>query len=99
MSLDPASHRGTFRTRQSRRPVFRPVTNGSADELEKARDLGSVYHSIIRKFGRETGISAQVNGSAFTRCARPRGDERTSHRYRQGPGVAKACECFDDAPL
>jgi site-specific recombinase XerD len=43
-------------------PVFRPVTNNRTGELEKPLDPGSVYHNIIRKYGRETGISAQVNG-------------------------------------
>ena len=43
-------------------PVFRPVTNDRTGELEKPLDPGSVYHNIIRKYGRETGISAQVNG-------------------------------------
>jgi site-specific recombinase XerD len=42
--------------------VFRPVTNNRTGELEKPLDPGSVYHNILRKYGRETGISAEVNG-------------------------------------
>jgi integrase/recombinase XerD len=43
-------------------PVFRPVTNNRTGELEKPLDPGSVYHNIVRKYGLETGVSAQVNG-------------------------------------
>jgi site-specific recombinase XerD len=43
-------------------PVFRPVTNNRTGELDRALDPGSIYHNIVRKYGLETGISAQVNG-------------------------------------
>jgi integrase/recombinase XerD len=43
-------------------PVFRPVTNNRTGMLEKPLYPGSVYHNIIRKYGRETGINAEVNG-------------------------------------
>jgi site-specific recombinase XerD len=43
-------------------PVFRPVTNNRTGELDRPLDPASVYQNIVRKYGLETGISAQVNG-------------------------------------
>jgi len=43
-------------------PVFPPVTNNRTGELDRPLDPGSVYHNIVLKYGRETGISAEVNG-------------------------------------
>lgn len=43
-------------------PLFRPVKNNRTGTLEKHLDSGSVYRNIVRKYGRETGINAEVNG-------------------------------------
>ena len=43
-------------------PVFRPVTNNRTKELDRPLDPASVYRNIVRKYGLETGISAEVNG-------------------------------------
>src|SRR5271167_2773629 len=43
-------------------PVFRPVTNNRTKELDRPLNPNSVYRNIVRKYGLETGISAQVNG-------------------------------------
>jgi len=43
-------------------PVLRPVTNNRMGDLDRALSPGSVYHNIVRKYGLETGISAEVNG-------------------------------------
>src|SRR5260370_19766840 len=43
-------------------PLFRRVTNNRTGELDRPLDPGSVYHNIVRKYGRETGVSAEVNG-------------------------------------
>ncbi len=43
-------------------PVFRPVTNNRTKDLERPLDPNSVYRNIVQKYGRETGIKAQVNG-------------------------------------
>jgi integrase/recombinase XerD len=43
-------------------PVFRPVTNNCTGEFDRPLDPGSVHHDIVRKYGLETGISAEVNG-------------------------------------
>ena len=42
--------------------MFRPVSNNRTGALEKPLYPGSVYHNILRKYGRETGINAEVNG-------------------------------------
>jgi len=42
--------------------LFRPVKNNRTGTLEKHLDPGSVYRNIVRKYGRETGINAEVNG-------------------------------------
>jgi integrase len=43
-------------------PVFRPVTNNRTGDLDRALDPASVYQNNVRKYGLETGISAEVNG-------------------------------------
>jgi site-specific recombinase XerD len=43
-------------------PLFRPVKNNRTGTLEKHLDPGSLYRNIVRKYGRETGINAEVNG-------------------------------------
>ncbi len=43
-------------------PLFRPVTNNRTGELNRPLDPASVYRNIVRKYGLETGISAEVNG-------------------------------------
>jgi integrase/recombinase XerD len=43
-------------------PLFRPVKNNRTGHLDRPLDPGSVYRNIIVKYGRQTGISAEVNG-------------------------------------
>lgn len=44
-------------------PLFRPVKNNrSPEKLSRPLDHASVYRHIVRKYGRETGIGAEVNG-------------------------------------
>lgn len=44
-------------------PPFRPVRNSrTAEKLDRPLDPASVYRNIVRKYGLETGISAEVNG-------------------------------------
>jgi site-specific recombinase XerD len=44
-------------------PLFRPVRNNRTEEkLDRPLDPASVYRNIVRKYGLETGISAEVNG-------------------------------------
>jgi integrase/recombinase XerD len=42
--------------------LFRPVTNNRTDRLDKHLDPASIYRNIVRKYGLETGVSAEVNG-------------------------------------
>jgi len=42
--------------------LFRPVKNNRTGTLGKHLEPGSVYRNIIIKYGRETGVSAEVNG-------------------------------------
>ncbi len=43
-------------------PVFRPVTNNRTGELDKPLDGRSVYDNIVRKYAREAGVSAKIEG-------------------------------------
>ena len=42
--------------------LFRPVKNNRTGRLDRHLDSASVYRNIVRKYGLETGISAEVNG-------------------------------------
>jgi hypothetical protein len=42
--------------------LFRPVKNNRIGRLDRHLDPASVYRNIVRKYGLETGISAEVNG-------------------------------------
>jgi len=43
-------------------PLFRPVTNNRTGELDRPFDPASIYRNIVRQYGLETSISAEVNG-------------------------------------
>jgi site-specific recombinase XerD len=43
-------------------PLFRPARNNRTGILEKPLDPGSIYRNIVVKYGRTTGIHAEVNG-------------------------------------
>ena len=43
-------------------PLFRPVKNNRTHTLDRPLDPGSIYRNIVIKYGRETGIHAEVNG-------------------------------------
>ncbi len=43
-------------------PLFRPVKNNRTGVLNKHLDPGSIYRNVVRKYGRETGVNAEVNG-------------------------------------
>jgi integrase/recombinase XerD len=44
-------------------PLFRPVRNNrTAEKLDRPLDPASLYRNIVRQYGLETGLSAQVNG-------------------------------------
>jgi integrase len=43
-------------------PLFRPVANNRTGELNRPLDPASLYQNVIRKYGKETGIDAEVIG-------------------------------------
>jgi integrase len=45
--------------------LFRPVANNRTGRLDRHLDPNSVYQNIVRKYGRETGLSAEVMGDDF----------------------------------
>jgi integrase/recombinase XerD len=55
--LAMAGHRGDLEG-----PLFRPIKNNRTGRLDRPLDPASVYRNILRKYGEETGISAEVNG-------------------------------------
>ena len=44
------------------RALFRPVKNNRTGTLEGHLDPGSIYRNVVQKYGRETGIGAEVSG-------------------------------------
>ena len=42
--------------------LFRPVKNNRTGHLDRHLDPASVYQNIVRKYGLETGLSAEVMG-------------------------------------
>ena len=42
--------------------LFRPVKNNRTGTLDRHLDPGSIYRNVVIKYGRATGIDAQVNG-------------------------------------
>lgn len=42
--------------------LFRPVKNNVTGTLNKPLDPSNIYRSIVRKYGHEAGINAEVNG-------------------------------------
>src|ERR1700716_3142227 len=49
--------------------LFRPVKNNRTGRLDRHLDPASVYRNIVRKYGLETGLSAEVMGCVCIRCA------------------------------
>jgi integrase/recombinase XerD len=43
-------------------PLFRPVKNNITATLDKHLYPGSVYHNIVVKYGKQTGLNIEVNG-------------------------------------
>lgn len=42
--------------------LFRPIRNNRTGHLDRHLDPASVYRNIVRKYGLETGVSAEVSG-------------------------------------
>jgi integrase len=48
--------------------LFRPVKNNRTGRLDRHLDPASVYQNIVRKYGLETGLSAEVMGQVMGLC-------------------------------
>jgi hypothetical protein len=48
--------------------LFRPVKNNRTARLDRHLDPASVYQNIVRKYGLETGLSAEVMACVCIRC-------------------------------
>jgi len=60
--LQMGKHGGGLEHKNLDEALFRPVKNNRTGKLDKHLDPGSIYRNILRKYGRETGINAEVNG-------------------------------------
>jgi site-specific recombinase XerD len=60
--LQMGKHGGGQEHKSLDEALFRPVKNNRTGKLDKHLDPGSIYRNILRKYGRETGINAEVNG-------------------------------------
>jgi integrase len=60
--LEMGKHGGGQMHKSVDEALFRPVTNNRTGTLDRHLDPGSIYRNILRKYGRETGINAEVNG-------------------------------------
>ena len=82
-------------------PVFRPVTNNRTGELDKPLDGRSVYDNIVRKYAREIGVSAKIEGLCVHSLRATAATNALSHEA----DIAKVQEwlghanVFDDASI
>ena len=81
-------------------PLFRPVKNNRTGRLDRR----SIRHQSIAILSANTAwkpaSAPRSTGYACIRCGRRRHKRPvTRSRYRQGPGMARPCQCVDDAPL
>ena len=60
--LSHAGHGHKQTTEDLDSPLFRPVANNRTKQLNKHMDPGSVYRNIVIKYGKDTGINAEVIG-------------------------------------
>jgi integrase/recombinase XerD len=60
--LEIGKHGGGLDAKSLDSPLFRPVSNNRTGTLDKHLDPGSVYRNILRKYGGQTGINAEVIG-------------------------------------
>ena len=74
-------------------PLFRPVKNNRTGRLDRAPDPASVYRNIVAKYGRETGISAEVNGLCVDSLRATAATNALSH----GSDIAKVQEWLGHA--
>jgi integrase/recombinase XerD len=76
-------------------PVFRPVTNNRTGELDKPLDGRSVYDNIVRKYARETGVSAKIEGL----CVHSLRATAATNALENAPDIAKVQEWLGHANI
>jgi len=69
-------------------PLFRPVKNNSTGTLNKPLNLASVYQEIIRRFGDQVGINADVHGF----CVRSLRGTAATNALEHNADIAKVQE-------
>jgi site-specific recombinase XerD len=74
-------------------PLFRPVKNNRTGTLDKHLDPGSIYRNIVVKYGRETGIHAEVNGL----CVHSMRATGATNALANGADIAKVQEWLGHA--
>jgi len=60
--LEMGKHGGAVSNESLDSPLFRPVANNRTGTLDKHLDPGSIYHNIVMKYAKATGISAEAVG-------------------------------------
>jgi integrase/recombinase XerD len=70
--------------------LFRPVKNNRTGRLDRHLDPTSVYRNIVRKYGLETGISAEVSGLCVHSLRATAATNAISH----DSDIAKVQECW-----
>jgi integrase/recombinase XerD len=60
--LEAGKHGGAVSHESLDSPLFRPVKNNRTGTLDKHLEPGSIYRNIVQKYGKATGINAEVIG-------------------------------------
>jgi integrase/recombinase XerD len=60
--LETGKHDGGASHESLDAPLFRPVANNRTGTLDKHLDPGSIYHNIVMKYAKATGISGEAIG-------------------------------------
>jgi integrase/recombinase XerD len=58
--LEAGKHGGAVSHESLDSPLFRPVKNNRTGTLDKHLEPGSIYRNIVQKYGKATGINAEV---------------------------------------
>jgi integrase/recombinase XerD len=60
--LEMGKHGGAVSHESLDSPLFRPVVNNRTGTLDKHLDPGSIYHNVVMKYAKATGISGEAIG-------------------------------------
>jgi len=90
--LEMMKHGGAAEVMDLDGPLFRPVKTNRTGTLDKHLEPGSVYRNIVQKYGRATGIDAEVIGLCVhslraTAATNALTHGQTSPRSRNGSGT------------